>query len=245
MSNTHHVLRVATYNIHKCQGLDRRVLPGRIVDVLTKIDADIIALQEVLSIEGAGREKDQARFIAEELGFHYAIGENRQLKGGTYGNVVLSRFPIQVDRNFDITRPGCEQRGCLRTDIEVDGSTIHVFNVHFGTAFQEHRQQARRLFEDGIVNDDALLGSRIVMGDFNEWAKGAVTRTLRLHLNHADTREHLRKSRTYPGVLPLVTLDHIYFDNGFVLQDLHLYKGRPALVASDHLPLVANFRRVA
>ena len=28
------VLRVATYNIHKCCGLDRRVLPSRIADVL-------------------------------------------------------------------------------------------------------------------------------------------------------------------------------------------------------------------
>ena len=225
--------------------MDRRVRPGRIANVLMQIDADIVALQEVLSIEGSSREKDQARFLAEELGFHYAFGETRQLNGGNYGNVILSRFPIQVDRNYDITRPGCEKRGCLRTDIQVNGTTIHVFNVHFGTAFQEHRQQARHLFDHGIVSDDELQGSRIVLGDFNEWARGSVTRTLKKHLAHADMRKHLRRSRTYPGVLPLFTLDHIYFDRELKLESLHLHTTRPALVASDHLPLFADFRKPA
>ena len=44
-------VRIATYNIHRCRGMDRRVVPQRIVDVLREIDADVIALQEVI---GAG-----------------------------------------------------------------------------------------------------------------------------------------------------------------------------------------------
>ena len=60
-------LRVVTYNIHKCRGLDRRVRPARIVEVLREIDADIIALQEVLSLRGGAREKDQAGYIAEQM----------------------------------------------------------------------------------------------------------------------------------------------------------------------------------
>ena len=62
-------MRIVTYNVHKCRGLDRRVRPARIVSVLRDLDADIIALQEVLSVGGAAREMDQARFIAEELGY--------------------------------------------------------------------------------------------------------------------------------------------------------------------------------
>jgi endonuclease/exonuclease/phosphatase family metal-dependent hydrolase len=78
MKKSHHVLRVATYNIHKCRGLDRRVCPERILDVLKHINADIIALQEVLSIEGGNRDRDQRRFLADGLGFHFAFG------GSTY-----------------------------------------------------------------------------------------------------------------------------------------------------------------
>jgi endonuclease/exonuclease/phosphatase family metal-dependent hydrolase len=212
------------------------------VDVLKAIDADVVALQEVLSIQGGSREKDQLRFIADELGFYFAFGETRRLKGGRYGNVVLSRFPIHVNRNFDITAPGRQRRGCLRTDIQIHGSTFHVFNVHFGTAILEHRQQARRLFEDRSVSHTDLRGTRIVLGDFNEWIRGVVAPTFKTHLEHADVRKYLKPRRTYPGVLPIFNLDHIYFDPALKLERLQLYKRRPALIASDHLPLVADFR---
>ena len=235
-------VRVVTYNIHRCRGLDRRVRPGRIVDILGKINADIVALQEVWSIEGRNREEDQARFIAEELGLGFAFGETRRLNGGGYGNVVLTRFPIHTHRNYDITAMNREPRGCLRTDVRLDAATLHVFNVHLGTALLEHRAQAHRLFDERIVNHEELSGARIVLGDFNEWVRGPVSRTLRSHLEWADIRSHLRRSRTYPGVLPLLQLDHIYFDPVLTLEGLHLYQERTAVIASDHLPLVADFR---
>jgi endonuclease/exonuclease/phosphatase family metal-dependent hydrolase len=212
------------------------------VDVLRAIDADIIALQEVLSFEDDNPEKCQFRFFVEELGFHCAFGETRRLKGGPYGNVVLSRFPIRVRQNFDITAPGRERRGCLRTDIQIGSSLLHVFNVHFGTAILEHRQQARRLFDERIVSHGELEGTRIVLGDFNEWIRGMVGPTFKTHLQHADVRKYLRPRRTYPGVLPIFNLDHIYFDPELKLEHLQIYRERPALIASDHLPLVADFR---
>jgi endonuclease/exonuclease/phosphatase family metal-dependent hydrolase len=154
----------------------------------------------------------------------------------------MSRFPIHVHRNYDISTTGCEPRGCLRTDVQMHNGKLHVFNVHFGTALAEHRAQARRLFEERIVNHEELTGPRVVLGDFNEWLRGSVSRTLRSHLQAPDFRRHLKRSRTYPGVLPLFHLDHIYFDGGLQLQRLHLHKGRKPLVASDHLPLVADFK---
>ena len=242
MRTFHQSVRVVTYNIHKCRGLDRRVQPGRIVDILGEINADILALQEVLSVEGRSREADQAQFIAEELGLDFAFGETRHLNGGRYGNVILTHFPIHICRNYDITAMGREPRGCLRTDIQVDAATLHVFNVHLGTAFLEHRAQARRLFDEHILNHEELSGARIVLGDFNEWLRGSVSRTLRSHLKCADIRHHLQRSRTYPGVLPLLHLDHIYFDPVLTLERLQLHRKRKAVIASDHLPLVADFR---
>jgi endonuclease/exonuclease/phosphatase family metal-dependent hydrolase len=241
-------MRIVTYNVHKCRGLDRRVRPGRIVLVLREVDADIIALQEVLSVGGAAREMDQARFIAEELGYDYCIGENRRLAGGAYGNVILSRLPWRHVHNYDITWRGRERRGCLRVDIETGGSSsgagrlLHLFNVHLGTAYIERRHQARQLVGEQILGSAELTGARIVLGDFNEWTKGLATRLLTEHLQSADVRMHLRSPRTYPGALPLVHLDHIYFDPALELEQLTLHKSLTALVASDHLPLVADFR---
>jgi len=254
-------MRIVTYNVHKCRGLDRRVRPARIASVLREVDADIIALQEVLSIGGAAREMDQARFIAEELGYDYCIGENRRLSGGAYGNVILRRLPWRHVHNYDITWRGRERRGCLRVDIETGvsssgsstgssssggggtaGTLLHLFNVHLGTAYIERRHQARQLVGDKILGSAELTGARVVLGDFNEWTRGLATRLLTEQLQSADVRLHLRKARTYPGALPLVHLDHIYFDPALELTGLTLHKSRTALVASDHLPLVADFR---
>lgn len=236
------MLRVVTYNVHKCRGMDRRVRAGRIAMVLTETKADIIALQEVLSIEGRERERHQARFIAEELGMNYRLGENRRLDGGAYGNVILSRWPLTAAHNYDITWSGRERRGCLRADVQTEGGgLLHVFNVHLGTAFMERRHQARQLVTGGILHQPEWTGPRIVLGDFNEWTRGLASRLLAEHFESADIRHHLKRARTYPGLLPLLHLDHIYYDEALRLERLTLHRSRAALVASDHLPLVADF----
>jgi endonuclease/exonuclease/phosphatase family metal-dependent hydrolase len=234
-------MRIVTYNIHRSRGLDGRVRPDRIAAVLEEIAPDVIALQEVLSIEGEEAEKNQAEYIAGRLGFHYALGENRRMRGGAYGNVVLSRFPLRTVRNYDISVSGCERRGCLHTDIRLpDGELLHVFNVHLGLALLERRRQARQLVDE-VLGDPVLRGPRVMLGDFNEWTRGLTTRLLGRHLKSVNLRRHLRWARTYPGIMPLLSLDHIYFDPSLDLEKLTLHRSRTALMASDHLPLVADF----
>ncbi len=227
-------LRTVTYNVHKCRGMDGRASAARIAGVLGEVDADVIALQEVL--------EHQAETISHDLGFQFALGETRKYRGYSYGNVVLSRFPIRQMRNYDLSVRGREERGCLRADLAVDGTVLHVFNVHLGTAFLERRTQGRRLIAPELLNDAEIQSPRIVMGDFNEWTQGLATRLLRSHLVSADMRAHLRHSRTYPGVLPVFHLDHIYYDPILHLERLTLWRTPKALVASDHLPLVGEFK---
>jgi endonuclease/exonuclease/phosphatase family metal-dependent hydrolase len=236
-------LRVVTYNIHKCRGMDRRIRPARIVEVLREIDADIIALQEVLSVPDSAHEEDQAQYIARRLGMEHRLGENRKLKGGAYGNVVLSRLPIVAAYNYDISVVGRERRGCQRVDVALGGGqALHVYNAHLGTSFFERRQQARRLLEAEILSSDQIPGPRILLGDFNEWTRGLASRLLSEHFRSADIRLHLPGPRTYPGIWPLLHLDHIYFDRALELERASLHRGRTAMVASDHLPIVADFR---
>ncbi|HZS05651.1 MAG TPA: endonuclease/exonuclease/phosphatase family protein [Blastocatellia bacterium] len=236
-------LRVVTYNVHKCRGLDRRVSPARIVEVLREVEADIIALQEVLCIRGQGSEDDQAHFISREMGMDYRLGENRRLHGGAYGNVVLSRFPMTAAHNHDISIRGREQRGCLRVDVDLGrDQTLHVYNVHLGTSYSERRHQARRLLETEILANEQIPGPRVLLGDFNEWTRGLASHLLAEHFRSADIRLHLKRKYTYPGVMPFLHLDHIYYDEDLELKSAALHRSRTALVASDHLPLLADFR---
>jgi endonuclease/exonuclease/phosphatase family metal-dependent hydrolase len=145
-------------------------------------------------------------------------------------------------RNYDLSVRGREERGCLRADVEIGGSVLHVFNVHLGTALIERRHQGRKLIAPELLADSGLQQPRVVLGDFNEWTTGLATRLLRSHMQSADVRTHLHRSRTYPGVLPFLHLDHIYYDPALQLEKLSLCRTRKALVASDHLPLAGDFR---
>lgn len=236
-------VRVVTYNIHKCQGMDGRTRPDRIVSVLREINADIIALQEVLSVSDSRPEDDQAKFLSEELGADYRVGETRKLRGGIYGNLVLSRMPMLAAYNYDLSQHGREERGCLRVDIGVsEHQVLHLYNVHLGTAYRERPLQAQRLLDEEILKTKHIPGPRILLGDFNEWTRGAASQLLAEHFQSADLRLHLGRRRTYPGFFPFLHLDHIYYDAELKLENATLYRTRLSLLASDHLPLVADFQ---
>lgn len=232
--------RIATYNIHKGRGLDGRVRIERIAAVLEEIGADIIALQEVVSHEGLAMEDHQARYLADRFGYFHAVGETRKHRGGVYGNVTLSRWPFQRVSRVDLTIPGREQRGVLRTDIRIGARLLHVFNVHLGTAHRERRTQAIRLMDRDLLRAIDISGPRIILGDFNEWTHGLVTQTLSAEFHLTDLRMHLRRTRAYPAVLPFLNLDHMYFDPHLKVSKASYHRNRRTLIASDHLPLVAD-----
>lgn len=80
-----------------------------------------------------------------------------------------------------------------------------------------------------------------MLGDFNDWTRGLPSRLLATHLESVDVRHHIGRRRSYPGLLPLFHLDHIYFDRTLQLQRLTLHRSKTALIASDHVPLMAEF----
>lgn len=232
-------VRIATYNIHRSRGMDRRVSPPRIADVLREIDADIIALQEVVGAGPSG--SGQAEEIGALLGMGWVMAPVRQLRKHLFGNVVMSRFPVVHHTQYDLSWRTCEERACQRADLDVgDGRLLHIYNVHLGTAVLERRYQAPRLA--AFVHDRRIEGPKIILGDFNEWMRGLATRTLSSLFESIDIREHLRRRRTYPGFFPVLHLDHIYYEGHVEVRSVDLPRNRRALIASDHLPLVANLR---
>ena len=229
-------LRIVTYNIHRSRGMDRRTRPDRVASVLGSIGADVIALQEVIGSgpSGGGHIED----IGALLGMGWVMAPTRHLRGHQFGNVVLSRFPIRHHAQHDLTWKSCEERGLQRVDIDVGGRTLHVYNVHLGTAILERRYQAKRLA--GIVSDKQVNGAKIVLGDFNEWMRGLTTRLLSSKLKSVELGQYLKRRRTYPGLFPILHLDHIYYSGRLEIVGISLPRTAQALVASDHLPLVAD-----
>jgi endonuclease/exonuclease/phosphatase family metal-dependent hydrolase len=231
-------LRVVTYNVHRCRGMDRRTRPDRVAAVLRDIDADVVALQEVVGAGPGGSSHIEE--IGAALGMGWVMAPARRLRDHQFGNVVLSRLPIVHHASQDITWKTCEPRCLQRADVDVYGHTLHVYNVHLGTAILERRHQAQRLAT--IVADRHVGGPKIVLGDFNEWMKGLTTMLLSSRLKSVDLRSYLQRRRTYPGLFPILHLDHIYYSGRVEILGVEMPRTRRTLVASDHLPLVANIR---
>jgi endonuclease/exonuclease/phosphatase family metal-dependent hydrolase len=218
--------------------MDRRVAPARIVEVLRDIDADVIALQEVIGAGPAGA--GQAEEIGAGLGMGWVMNCVRTLRQHQYGNVVLSRHPIVHHSQYDLSWRTCEPRHCQRADLDIDGRVLHVYNVHLGTAVLERRYQAKRLAS--FVHDRRVTGPKVLLGDFNEWMKGLATKTLSSLFESVDISQYLKRRRTYPGIFPVVHLDHIYYEGTVEVTGVEMPRTRKALMASDHLPLVASLR---
>jgi endonuclease/exonuclease/phosphatase family metal-dependent hydrolase len=229
-------LVVASYNIHRAIGLDRRRDVGRIADVIREIDPDVVGLQEVVRAP-ASAIGDQAAALAERLGMQVVMGATRMHGDGVYGNAILTRLPLAGSVTCDLSRGGREPRGCLRADLGANGRTFHVFNCHLGLGLRERREQLELLAEF-IRASAGLAGPRILLGDFNEWHRGPITRELRVEFSSPMRRMR----RTHPALFPLFRLDRIYWDVELEGESFHVHRSRRARLASDHLPVVARLR---
>ena len=218
--------------------MDRRVRPERIAEVLSEIDADVIALQEVIGPGPGG--PGHAEGIGAALGMGWVMAPTRELRCHQFGNVVLSRFPIRDHAQHDLTWKNSEPRNSQRVEIDLGPGTVQIYNVHLGTALLERRYQAAKLAT--WVHDRRVSAPKIVLGDFNEWARPLAADILGERLRSVDLFKHVKRRRTYPGFFPLLHLDHIYYLGHVEIRKIDLPRTRLAKMASDHLPLIAEIR---
>jgi endonuclease/exonuclease/phosphatase family metal-dependent hydrolase len=222
-------LRIATYNVHSGVGVDRRFRPQRIADVINELRADVVALQEVLS---PVRGFDVHAHLREATGFHLVTMTTMPLAGGTFGNALLSRWPI-----LDLVEHGLavgkrEPRGALEATLGRDTQELRVIATHLGLRAAERSEQLSRLME--IVKAAPELPT-VLAGDFN-MTRGRA-RELRAHAAHLGKHDVLA---TFPSIAPVLPLDRIFALHGASIVDVAVHRSRRARVASDHLPLIAT-----
>jgi len=218
--------------------MDGRTSIKRIGNVLSGLDGDILALQEIFA--DCASHAGQVEALASELGLKDAFGCTRHHRGRPYGNAILTRWPIIESRDMDISWMHRERRGCIRADLKTPRGILHVFNIHMGTSYFERRHQIRSLLSSRQLYEN-ISGPRILVGDFNEWIKGLTTRMLSQKFESLNLELHVRRRRSYPGFLPLMHLDHMYFERPLSVDKVELVRTRLSKIASDHLPLVATF----
>ena len=231
-------VRVVTYNIHTCVGVDRRYDPGRISMVLREIDADIACLQEVDAGRPGERHSDQWAYLGVATGCRVIKGTGVRQPPGRFGNAILTRFPVLAARLIDLTVAGYEPRAAIDADVLIGDRVLRVIATHFGLHAAERRQQANRLMAalgEPVPASRRVANAVLLMGDLNEWRgrRGAI-RSLDRRLGPSTA------ARTFPSWMPLLSLDRIYAGGPAVLRDVDVYRSPLARLASDHLPLVGS-----
>lgn len=235
-------LTFASYNIHGC-GCSTTFDAQRVAAAIAETDADVVALQEAGVLQD---EMDQVQAIASLLGMHPVFGPNMTGMGGRYryGNAILSRFPITSSANYDLSVAGAEPRGCLVARLAIPGGgTLAAASVHLGLSHGERVEQTRRLAGSAILGGIAAEGAPLVVGgDMNDWFPGRDTRTMRGAMRDAwKTGGRVGGARaTYPAILPLLRLDHVYVSGGVDVRSCAPSRTSLTRSASDHLPVVAK-----
>jgi endonuclease/exonuclease/phosphatase family metal-dependent hydrolase len=223
---------VASYNIHRCIGLDGRSDPDRVASVLQEIDADIVGLQEVESYVGEGDGVHQLNYLAEEAGYHAIAGSTILRSDSHYGNALFTRFPPLDVRTFDVSIKGFEPRGIIDVDLDVHGNRLRVLVTHLGLIPSERRRQTKMLLNTVMAHPDEPV---VILCDFNEWFPWG--RPLRWMHNRLGSQPRIN---TFPARFPLIALDRIWVAPRKNLASISAHNSPLAQIASDHLPLRAT-----
>jgi endonuclease/exonuclease/phosphatase family metal-dependent hydrolase len=238
-------LRVMTYNVHSCIGMDGRLSPDRVARVIAQHEPDIVALQELdVGRRRTGRA-DQAHLIARHMEMAYHFHPTIQLEEERYGNAILSRLPMRLVKAGKLPGlarwPVTEPRGAMWVAVEVDGLEIQVFNTHFGLSPRERLVQVQALLgRDWLAHPDCP-GPIILLGDLNAGPTSSVCRRLSDVLSDVQlTLADQRPKKTWFSPFPASRIDHILVDPGITVLTVDVPKTRLTRLASDHLPLIAE-----
>ncbi len=238
-------LRVMTYNVHSCLGMDGRISPRRIAGVIRRYHPDVVALQELDLGRVRSQRFDQPKLIAEELGMHLAFCPTVIDQGEQYGHALLSHFPLEVVRT-DILRSGrqrahIEPRGALWVRLEVDGIQLNLMNTHFGLRRSERLAQAEDLLDRDWIGGLSEAEPLILCGDFNMFPRSAPYRALSRRLRDVQGGAlEFTPLNTFSTLHPMVRIDHIFVSRHFTPTQIRVPRNHLTRVASDHLPLLAD-----
>lgn len=224
------VFRVASYNIRKCVGLDRRRDPDRTLGVIAGLGADIVALQEA-DRRMPPRPSALPPDTAARLGMEALDVDPSTPSIGFHGNALLIRGGFRLTRLRGLDLPGLEPRGAIIAELTRDGAALRVVATHLGLLRRYRQMQLQAIIR--TVADGPPMPT-LIMGDFNEWSPTNGFSVLQGYRVHSP-------GRTYHAARPVAPLDRFALSPGLRLLRSSVISDGAATIASDHLPITGEF----
>lgn len=237
-------MRVLSYNIHKgVGGRDRRYRFERIIRVIEETEADLICLQEVDRHVKRTRHDDQPKLLLEAFpsaGHLYQINVRHKSGTGGYGNLVLSRWPFLTHHQVSIRHNNRKPRGAQLAVVATPEGPFQLVHWHLGLAERERHWQVRHLLHHPLFRESAHLPTLIV-GDYNDWRNTLARGPFAEH-GFVQLTAPRSRFRSFPSYLPVASLDKAFLRGDLAIEHARIVRSKHARDASDHLPLLIDFR---
>lgn len=227
------MIKVASYNMRKSIGTDRRRRPERTLQVLNEIDADVIALQEADRRFGTRASVMTPHLLEEHSDWKAVPIALRDRSMGWHGNALLVRKSAEILDCEAIHLPALEPRGAVMADLKINGKRLRVVGMHLDLSGLWRRRQAQAILAHLAHEREAM--PTVMMGDLNEWsARLGCIRHFRRHYDMADTGPSFHARR------PVAKLDRILVSRELKVTECGVHESLASRTASDHLPIWAR-----
>ena len=131
--------------------------------VIKDIDADIIALQEIHSLQAL---KD-LRFTLKRAGLYYEFYKIAEKKNTAINVAILSKYPFIYTKELEVTKTH-KYRNILEAKFKIDGIEFYLFANHWNA---KSRPESKRILSAKVLRDRVeQIGFNkniILVGDFN------------------------------------------------------------------------------
>ena len=249
-------ITVASYNMRKAVGTDRRRRPDRVLHVLQEMDADIVALQEADKRFGTrasavphGLIDSHGLYKPVEFGVsHSRLAhalpwgervetmlrlETRNL--GWHGNAILVKPGIEVTGVEALHLPTLEPRGAVLAELIVRGHELRIVGMHLDLSGLWRRRQVRSICDHIAARHRPM--PTVLMGDTNEWrgAGGCLS-------EFGDAYCVAATGNSFHARRPVAALDRILVDRAIRIEEAGVHASAEARKASDHLPVWARLK---
>ncbi|MFP3874953.1 MAG: endonuclease/exonuclease/phosphatase family protein, partial [Thiohalophilus sp.] len=241
------ILRIMTYNVHSCIGMDGKIDTERIARVIARARPDVVALQEL----DVGRERslgvDQAQQIARYLEMEFHFHPAMHLEEERYGDAILTHLPQRVIKAGSLPgladKPALEPRGALWVAIDLHGREVQVINTHLGLSPRERLAQIDTLLGPDWLGHEACRAPVVFCGDLNAAPSSPVYRRLAGCLKDVQAMAPGHRPRsTFSSRFPSLRLDHVFVTTDIRVNGIDIPGSELTRVASDHLPLLVELR---
>ena len=233
-------MRLLSWNIHKgIGGRDRRYSLDRIIDCIEAENPDLICLQEVDRLVRRSRHDDQPRLLSRYFRCHGIFQPTVAVQNGGYGNLVLSRWPVESRHRITLRQGSRKPRGAQLLLVHSPEGRLHLVHTHLGLAERERRWQVQRILGHMLFRS-ADPHPTLMVGDFNDWRNTLATDALAAG-GFTQVTAPISRFRTFPAWLPVGALDKAFSRGPIEIRHARVVRTSLAKTASDHLPLVIDF----